>query len=95
MRPHSALRSRRKPTAERKIQNGAGTNAGLAGCREGCGWRGTTILGVARMPLLIKHALLALGSALWLVGLADQFHSLGSTATYLIISMMMAAVAVL
>ncbi len=47
------------------------------------------------MPLLIKHALLALGSALWLVGLADQFHSLSSIATYLIISMMMIAVVAL
>jgi hypothetical protein len=47
------------------------------------------------MPLLIKHALLALGSALWLLGLADQFHSMSAIATYLIISMMMAAVAVL
>jgi hypothetical protein len=47
------------------------------------------------MPLLIKHALLALGSAAWLLGLADQFHSLSSTATYLIISIMMVAVAAL
>jgi hypothetical protein len=47
------------------------------------------------MPLLIKHAMLALGSALWLVGLADQFHSLGTTATYLVLSMMMLAVTVL
>jgi hypothetical protein len=47
------------------------------------------------MPLLLKHALLAVGSALWLVGLADQLHSLSTTATYLAISMMMAAVVVL
>jgi hypothetical protein len=47
------------------------------------------------MPLLIKHGVLALGSALWLVGLADQFHSVGTTATYLLISMMMLAVCAL
>jgi hypothetical protein len=46
------------------------------------------------MPLLLKHVLLALGSALWFAGLADQFPSFAAIATYLVISLMMVALAV-
>lgn len=41
------------------------------------------------MPMVVRHGLIAFGSALWLAGLAAQFHSLSATATYVVISMMM------
>jgi hypothetical protein len=47
------------------------------------------------MPILLKHGLLALGSVLWLVGLTDQFHSLGMTAMYVGISALMVVAVVL
>jgi hypothetical protein len=47
------------------------------------------------MPILLKHGLLALGSVLWLVGLTDQFHSLGMTVMYVGISALMVVAVVL
>ncbi len=47
------------------------------------------------MPAFVKYALLAVGGALWLMGLADQLHSLTSTLKYLAISGIMVALAVL
>ncbi len=47
------------------------------------------------MPTVFKHGLLALGSVLWLVGLADQFHSFGMTAMYVGISALLVFAVVL
>ena len=47
------------------------------------------------MPKYFQHGLLALGSVLWLVGLGDQFHSLGTTAMYVGISALLVVAAVL
>ncbi len=48
-----------------------------------------------KMPKYFQHGLLALGSVLWLVGLGDQFHSLGTTAMYVGISALLVVAAVL
>jgi hypothetical protein len=46
------------------------------------------------MPTVVRHGLIAFGSALWLAGLWAQFHSLSATATYVAVSaLMMLAVA--
>jgi len=41
------------------------------------------------MPRVVRHGLIAFGSALWLAGLWAQFHSISATATYVAISLMM------
>ena len=42
------------------------------------------------MPKLVRHGLIAFGSALWFAGLWSQFHSLTTTATYVVVSLLMA-----
>jgi hypothetical protein len=42
------------------------------------------------MPKLVRHGLIAFGSALWFAGLWAQFHSLSTTATYVVVSLLMA-----
>ena len=37
------------------------------------------------MPIIIRHGLIALGSALWLLGLFAQFHSVSAISTYVAI----------
>ena len=44
--------------------------------------------------LLLKYVVIALSSALWAFGLYDQFHSIESTATYVMLSVLMLAVAI-
>lgn len=44
---------------------------------------------------LVKHGLVAFGSVLWLVGLTDQFHSLGMTAMYVGISALLVVAVIL
>jgi len=41
------------------------------------------------MPKLVRHGLIAFGSALWFAGLWSQFHSLTTTATYVVLSLLM------
>jgi hypothetical protein len=41
------------------------------------------------MPKLVRHSLIAFGSALWVAGLWAQFHSLTATTTYVVISLLM------
>jgi hypothetical protein len=47
----------------------------------------------ASIPL-VKYSLIAVVSVLWLIGLADQIPDLTHTATYVGISLLMVAVAV-
>jgi hypothetical protein len=47
------------------------------------------------MPKLVRHGLIAFGSALWFAGLWAQFHSISATATYVMLSLLMALVVVL
>jgi hypothetical protein len=47
------------------------------------------------MFLYLKYALIALGSVLWMLGLADQLPDLVQTAKYVGISLLMVAVAVI
>jgi hypothetical protein len=47
------------------------------------------------MPKIVRHGLIAFGSALWFAGLWAQFHSLAATATYVVLSLLMALVIVL
>ena len=41
------------------------------------------------MPRIVRHGLIAVGSALWFAGLWSQFHSLTTTATYVVLSLLM------
>ena len=41
------------------------------------------------MPKLVRHSLIAFGSALWFAGLWSQFHSLTTIATYVVLSLLM------
>ena len=41
------------------------------------------------MPKIMRHSLIAFGSALWFAGLWAQFGSLSATATYVVISLLM------
>lgn len=41
------------------------------------------------MPKIVRHSLIAFGSALWFAGLWAQFHSLSAAATYVVISVLM------
>jgi len=59
------------------------------------GGRGDYRGGASRMPILVKYAVLGVGSVLWLFGLADQLHSFDTAATYLAISALMVVIAVL
>jgi hypothetical protein len=47
------------------------------------------------MPQIVRHSLIAFGSALWFAGLWAQFHSLSATATYVMLSILMALVVAL
>jgi hypothetical protein len=47
------------------------------------------------MPWMLKYALLAVGAVLWLLGLVEQFHSIPTTATYLVLSLVIALLALL
>ncbi|MGH6770999.1 MAG: hypothetical protein ACRECO_18480 [Xanthobacteraceae bacterium] len=47
------------------------------------------------MPAIMRQGLLALGSALWFAGLWTQFHSFSATATYVVLSALMAGAAFL
>jgi hypothetical protein len=47
------------------------------------------------MPVAFKYAILAASSVLWLLGLADQLHSWEMTGKYLVISALMAVLALL
>jgi hypothetical protein len=46
------------------------------------------------MPKVMRHGLIAVGSALWFAGLWSQFHSLSTAATYVALSLLMALVVV-
>ena len=41
------------------------------------------------MPKIVRHSLIAVGSALWFAGLWAQFHSLTAATTYVVISLLM------
>ena len=41
------------------------------------------------MPKIVRHGLIAFGSALWFAGLWAQFGSLSALATYVTISLLM------
>jgi hypothetical protein len=41
------------------------------------------------MAKLIRHGLIAFGSVLWFLGLMSQFHSVTTTATYVVVSLLM------
>jgi hypothetical protein len=41
------------------------------------------------MSKVMRHGLIAFGSALWFAGLWAQFHSLSATSTYVVISLLM------
>ena len=43
----------------------------------------------------VKYGLLTLGSGAWVIGLVDQFYSSAATMKYLLMSLLMAAVAIL
>jgi hypothetical protein len=47
------------------------------------------------MPALVRHGLIAVGSALWFAGLWAQLHSFSATATYVILSLLMAIAVIL
>ena len=42
------------------------------------------------MPGIMRHGFIAFGSALWIAGLWAQFQSFSATATYVVISLLMA-----
>jgi len=49
----------------------------------------------ARLNLpMVKYGALALGSGLWLFGLVDQFYSSAATMKYILMSLLIAAVAI-
>ena len=41
------------------------------------------------MPKIVRHGLIAFGSALWFAGLWAQFHSISTATTYVVISLLM------
>jgi hypothetical protein len=41
------------------------------------------------MPKIVRHGLIAVGSALWFAGLWAQFHSISTAATYVVLSLLM------
>jgi len=45
--------------------------------------------GMTPMPKVVRHGLIAFGSALWFAGLWAQFHSFSATTTYVVISLLM------
>jgi hypothetical protein len=41
------------------------------------------------MPRIVRHGLIAVGSALWFAGLWAQIHSTTTAATYVVLSLLM------
>jgi len=59
------------------------------GLIDGLFGRGHCVLRNDPMPKIMRHSLIAFGSALWFTGLWAQFHSLSTAATYVAISLLM------
>ena len=69
-------------------QAGVDRANGLGGGHRVCLWN-------VLMPKILRHGLIAFGSALWFAGLWAQFHSLSAAATYVVISLLMVLVVAL
>ena len=49
----------------------------------------------APMPVIVRNGLVVVGAALWFAGLWAQLHSVSTAGTYLVISLLIACVALL
>ena len=52
-------------------------------------------VGVPPMPRIVRHGLIAVGSALWFAGLWAQLHSTTAAATYVVLSLLMVLAVIL
>jgi hypothetical protein len=77
----SYLRLRPPPRGTNVVRWGFTERLVLAGAIASCG--------MTPMPKIVRHGLIAFGSALWFAGLWAQFHSLAATATYVMLSLLM------
>jgi hypothetical protein len=71
----------------------AGTKHEAGGCRAD-GAR-EVVVASAPMPSFLRHGLIAVGSVLWIAGLWAQLHSFSATATYMVLSLLIAITVIL